>query len=133
MEKTLTLLFVIISVTDVACQSMQVGVIDFYGPRSNDTELRNCLPFGVNDTIQILTDSATYYGAKKAILGCFKKALPKIKQADLGFVCCVDSSKWIVYVGVGVDDESKQIPERLKTKDLCSVSFDTMALKTSSR
>jgi len=117
-RKTLTLLFVIISTIGVGCQPMQVALIDFYGPRSNEAELRACLPFKVNDTIQILTDSATYYGARKAILDCFKKAQPKIKQADLGFVCCVDSSKWIVYVGVGVENESKKIPERLKTNDI---------------
>lgn len=120
LSKTLTLLFFFISTTDIWCQSVQVGIIDFYGPRSNDMELKNCLPFKENDIINLDSIGSSFtsvFEYKQAILDWFKQTQPKIKQAELSFICCVDQKgKWIVYVGV--DTILTQIPERIKANDI---------------
>ncbi len=113
---TILTLFLIISISRVGCQPIQVGIIDFYGLGVNYEELKKCLTFSENDTIQFLTDSATYVGANKEILGCFVTKQPEIKHLNLSFICCVEGSKWIVYVGIGT--EIAQTPQRNRVDDI---------------
>jgi hypothetical protein len=110
----LTILFTVISTTNIWSQASQVAIIDFYGS-NNESELRSCLTFKENDTLQFLTESA-YPKAKKAIVDCLLSR-SKIKQADIYFVCCYDKEgKWIVFVGV--DSKPKKILENAKTIDI---------------
>ena len=119
MTTTFTIFF-FFSMTVVWCQSMEVGVIDFYGPRSDDMELRSCLPFREYDTIEldsIASSLTTLSKYKQTLLDCFKRAQPNIKQVDLAFVCCVNQdNKWIVYVGV--DTTLIKRSEDNKTSDI---------------
>ena len=115
---TLTIFFFFISTTNIWCQPMQVGIIDFYGPRSRSTdmELKKCLPIKENTTIQ-MDSIESYFKNKEAILDCFKLTQPKFKNIEVSFICCADmAGKYIMYVGV--DSTLKQNPERIKTNDI---------------
>jgi hypothetical protein len=110
-----TLFFLVVSTTVVWAQPTQAGIIDFYGPISNEAELRKCLPFVVNDSLQFLTEEA-YPKVKKAMIDCLLSQ-PKVKQADVSFVCCDEKEgKWIVFVGI--DTKSKETSPTTKTKDI---------------
>jgi hypothetical protein len=110
-----TILLLIINTTTIWGQPKQVGIIDFYGTINNEAELKKCLPFNVNDTVHFLTESA-YPKAKKAIVDCLL-GQPKIKQADMSFICCDEKEgKWIVFVGV--DTKSKDISQSAKIDDI---------------
>lgn len=115
---TLIIFFFFISTTNIWCQPMQVGIIDFYGPRSRsiDMELKKCLPIKENTTIQ-MDSIESYFKNKEAILGCFKRTQSNIKKMEVSFICCVDSaSEYIIYVGV--DTTITLIPESIKMNDI---------------
>lgn len=111
----LTILLLIVSSTTILGQQSRIGIIDFYGTNNNETELRKCLPFIENDSVQFLTESS-YPKAKKAIVECLLRQ-STIKQADISFVCCVEKEgKWIVFVGV--DTKSKDASLKTMTNDV---------------
>src|SRR4029077_16112457 len=76
-------------------------------------------PFKENDTIKFLLsypDTTGYTNLKRSIVGCLL-ANPKIKQADMAFVCCAGVDlDWMVFIGVS--DKSKGIVPNAKTGDL---------------
>ena len=112
----LAILVLIINTTTTLGQPSQVGIIDFYGTEANsNAELKKCLPFITNDTVRFLTESS-YPKVKKGIVDCLLSQ-PKIKQADISFICCDEKEgKWIVFVGV--DTKSKAITQSNKTNDI---------------
>ncbi len=111
----LTILLLIVSTTAILGQQSRIGIIDFYGTTNNVTELRKCLPFTENDSVQFMTEFA-HPKAKKAIVECLLNQ-STIKQADISFVCCDEKEgKWIVFVGV--DTKSKDASVKTKTNDI---------------
>jgi HEAT repeat protein len=95
----LTISALTICLTTALGQTKQVGILDFYGTITNEADLRKCLPFKVGDTLDYLTETA-FPTVKKIVEDCLL-AQPKIKQAEVSFVCCDEiEGKWIAFVGV---------------------------------
>ena len=116
-NQLLAFLMIGLSIQAVRGQSPQVGIIDFYGVRSIKTDIRKCLPFKENDTINFLLtlpDTTGYAKLNRTIIGCLL-VNPEIKRAKMEFVCCVDS-KWMVFIGVST--EALTVKKNLKTKDI---------------
>lgn len=113
----ITLLLPLLCLEQVLCQTSQVGIIDYYGPRPANAKFDDCLPFKVNDTISFLTDSVSYVKTKRKILDCILER-PFIKQADVEFVCCdAIEGKWMVFIGTSNKPKPNN-NENLKTMDL---------------
>ena len=98
---TLPMLCLLISIdSGVFSQSIQVGIIDYYGTKLPNTDIKSCLPFRENDTIRFFTDSISYVKAKNLIVDCLLTK-PQIKQADIIFICCdAIEGKWMAFIGV---------------------------------
>lgn len=95
----ITLLLPLLCMEQVLSQTIQVGIIDYYGPRPANAKFDDCLPFKVNDSIRFLTDSISYYKTKQKFVDCILER-PYIKQADFTFICCdAIEGKWMAFIG----------------------------------
>lgn len=113
----ITLLLLLLCLEQVLSQTIQVGIIDYYGPRPANAKFDDCLSFKVNDTIRFLTDSISYVKAKRNILDCVLER-PFIKQADITFICCdAIEGKWMAFIGTS-DKPKPNNNENSKTMDL---------------
>ena len=71
-----------------------IGIIDSYGLRTiSESEVRNVLPFKEGDTL--FPDSSAISSLEAGLA-----AKLKVDRVELGLVCCDDSSKAIVYIGI---------------------------------
>ncbi|MBS1557013.1 MAG: HEAT repeat domain-containing protein [Bacteroidetes bacterium] len=113
----ITLLLLLLRLDHVLSQTIQVGIIDYYGPRPANAIFDDCLPFKVNDTISFLTDSISYVNARREILECILEE-QSIKQADITFICCdAIEGKWMAFIGTS-DEPKTHNNENSKTMDL---------------
>ncbi len=103
LTNVLTVVFLLVAAPIAAGQSLQIGVIDFYGLRQvSATQARSALTVKEGDTIRIAGD------ARPAFMGESEhrlSMLPGVLSAHLKLVCC-DGSSVIVYVGIEEKDAS---------------------------
>ena len=83
----LTLSLLTICITVAWGQPVEVSIIDFYGPVTNEAALRKCLPLHEGDSLHFLTESddSGYQKLKKETIDCLL-GQPMIKQADIAFI-----------------------------------------------
>ncbi len=99
------ILFLLLCFTKLYGQIPVAGSIDFYGRGTPDDTIKKCLTFFEKDSIVFIDDDLKYTGVKSTIEKCLMK-IPKVKQAEITFVCCTQPDNyWMIYVGT---DTSKQ-------------------------